>query len=89
MKEYSLSEELYREYEWEYNQPVTVDDTKMYEVFLRRYRIDNPSKLFLREGGTTHRVIDDNNIAHCVPAPGHMGCVLRWATKDSNNPVQF
>lgn len=49
-----------------------------YDFGGRTYRIDNPVTLFFRKAGTTHRVVDSNGIVHCVPAPGHFGCVLRW-----------
>ena len=53
------------------------------------YRISAPILLFQRPGGTTHRVMDTLDVIHCVPAPGHQGCVLRWAPMDPLNPVQF
>lgn len=73
MKELDITTELWREYDFGG----------------RTYRIDSPVKLFLREGGTTHRVVDSNNIAHCVPAPGEHGCVLRWENKNKTVPVNF
>lgn len=75
MKEYDISSEVWREY-----------DLPDREV---AYRINAPSKLYLKEGGTTHRVVDEKGIVHCVPAPGFQGCVLRWKPKKSNNPVEF
>lgn len=63
-----LTDEEYREYEWYHHdspQP-------------RCYRIDNPKALYYRVGGATHRIVDSNGVTHCVPAPGVMGCVLRW-----------
>lgn len=41
------------------------------------YRINDPVELYFRSGGSTHRVVDANGIAHCLPAPGVAGCVLR------------
>ncbi len=66
-----IGDECWREYEW------------MDHV----YRIDLPKSLFYRIGGTTHRVVDDKGVTHCLPAPGHMGCVLRWFAPA--NPVAF
>lgn len=60
-----------------------------YDFGGRVYRIGNPVELYTRPGGTTHRVVDSAGVVHCVPAPGIFGCVLRWQTKDLNNPVQF
>lgn len=53
------------------------------------YRIENPQSLVTRPGGTTHRVVDDQGIAHCLPAPGFNGCVLRWKSKPGMPAVQF
>ena len=60
-----------------------------YDFGGRVYRIDKPKQLFMRPGGTTHRVVDISGIVHCCPAPGYMGCVLRWRSKDSSKPVAF
>jgi len=61
-----------------------------YDFGGRTYRIDNPLKLFIRRGsGTTHRILDKNNVVHCVPTVGQNGCVLRWQNKDKNQPCEF
>lgn len=73
MKNYDLSDEQYREYDF----------------CGRVYRIDNPVTLFMRDGGTTHRVLDGAGVVHCIPAPGNSGCVLRWLTKPGLPPVKF
>lgn len=73
LKEYDISLEKWREYDWNG----------------RIYRINNPKKLFIRPGGTTHRVVDAENIVHCIPSVGEMGCVLRWQNRDQNKPVNF
>lgn len=73
LKEFNLTTELYREYDFGG----------------RVYRIDNPVKLFYRDGGITHRILDSENVVHCVPVPGEHGCVLRWKNKDSTNPCEF
>jgi hypothetical protein len=74
MKINSLLTEEYREYDFEG----------------RVYRIDNPVTLFFREGGTTHRVLDSEDVVHCVPVPGSHGCVLRWKNKDATSkPCEF
>jgi hypothetical protein len=52
------------------------------------YRIDNPVKLYMRPGGTTHRVLDSKGIVHCVIAPGP-ACVLRWQNREGFSPCQF
>jgi hypothetical protein len=46
------------------------------------YRITKPVTLFYRKGGSTHRVVDVEGVAHLVPGPGYRGCVIRW-----HNPV--
>lgn len=68
-----LGDELWREYDWTG----------------RVYRIENPVRLYYRPGGSTHRVLDAEGIVHCVPAPGSLGCVLRWKPQDADNPVQW
>ena len=58
-----------------------VEDWREYDFSGRVYRIDRPASVEFRDGSTTHRVTDANGIVHCVPAPGNMGCVLRWSGK--------
>lgn len=70
-----ISTEAWREYEFGADRTV--------------YRIDNPKTLYIREGGSTHRVVDSNGVVHCVPAPGQQGCVLRWQNVDQSVPVNF
>ncbi len=55
-----------------------VEKWREYDFEGRIYRIDNPVSVEFRPDSTTHRVTDDKGIVHCVPAPGHKGCVLRW-----------
>jgi hypothetical protein len=57
------------------------EDWREYDFGGRVYRITKPTKLQLYNGSTTHRVTDSEGIVHCVPAPGHNGCVLRWQGK--------
>lgn len=78
LKELDLTVEEYREYEFDSNTSSNGRTT---------YRINEPAKVLFRPGGTTHRVVDTAGIAHCLPAPGHNGCVLRWKSKDSTKPV--
>ena len=68
---------------------ITCEEWREYDFQDRIYRIVNPQKLFIREGGSTHRVIDSDGVAHCVPVPGNKGCVLRWLNKDKSNPANF
>lgn len=55
-----------------------IEEWREYDFPSRVYRIDAPAKLEYREGGTTHRVTDGEGIVHLVPAPGHLGCVVRF-----------
>lgn len=55
-----------------------VEKWREYDFGDRVYRIDNPVAVEFYSGGTTHRVTDVTGVVHCVPAPGQMGCVLRW-----------
>jgi len=60
---------------------LTVEEWREYDFGGRVYRIENPVELWTRKGGSTHRVVDANGVAHCLPAPGQLGCVLRWKQK--------
>ena len=60
-----------------------------YDFGGRVYRIERPLGLWVQEGGTTHRILDGNGVVHCVPAPGHFGCVLRWQKEEGRAPVDF
>lgn len=78
LKESDISNEAWREYDFGG----------------RVYRITSPSTLYFRPGGTTHRVVNYDQatlsfVAHCVPAPGVQGCVLRWSGKDGSAAVIF
>lgn len=55
-----------------------VEEWREYDFGGRVYRINNPISVEFRRGGETHRVVDAEGVAHCVPAPGHLGCALRW-----------
>lgn len=63
---------------------VSTEQWREYDFAGRVYRIVAPSQLYV--GTTTHRVVDVQGVTHCVPAPGHHGCVLRWL---ANPPVTF
>ena len=79
LQEFDISHEMWREYEW-------IDpDTGN----LRIYRIERPITLFLRPGGTTHRVVDSLGVAHCAPSVGRFGCVLRWENPPGEARVNF
>ncbi len=73
MNEYDISDEEWREYDFE----------------KRIYRIEAPVKLFIRPDSTTHRVLDVNGIVHLVPSIGLRGCVMRWKPKNPAKPVAF
>jgi hypothetical protein len=62
-------------------QDLTVEEWREYDFGGRVYRIESPTKLFTRVGGTTHRVLDAKGVTHCVPVPGEKGCALRWKQK--------
>lgn len=83
-----IGHEEYREYEFD---EVRQDKQGNMCATGRRitYRIYNPKFLYLRPGGTTHRVVDADGVAHCVPSIGICGCILRWKTKDGFEPVAF
>ena len=66
---------------------LTDEKWREYDFDGRVYRINNPEALAV--GLTTHRVVGDNGIVHCLPAPGFHGCVLRWCPKPGADPVAF
>lgn len=68
---------------------ITTEAYREYDFGGRTYRIDAPVTLYLRTGGSTHRVVDASNVVHYVPAPGVNGCVLRRLNKDPKVPVNF
>jgi len=68
---------------------ITTELWREYDFGGRVYRIINPKELYYRVGGTTHRVVADDNVVHCVPAPGYCGCILRWQNRDPSKPVEF
>jgi hypothetical protein len=65
---------------------LTTEEWREYEFGGRVYRIEHPKVLYVRPGGTTHRIVDSVGITHCVPAPGQGDCVLRWK---ASPPVSF
>ena len=72
-----LTSEAYREY---------VQAANPHEA----YRINNPVALYRREGGTTHRVVDESGLVHCVPCGAlHPNTIIRWRNKDITNPVNW
>lgn len=66
---------------------ISCEQWREYDFQGRVYRITNPQSLAI--GRTTHRVVDEFGIVHCVPAPGKDGCVLRWQSKDPKKPIAF
>ncbi len=83
----ALKERLKEEKRYPDSKDITCEEWREYDFDGRVYRIDDPIKLYV--GKTTHRVVDAQGIAHCIPAPGFNGCVLRWKSVDPNKPVAF
>jgi hypothetical protein len=74
LDEYDISEEAYR------------------EVILPSgfvYQIEDPKTLYMRRGGTTHRVVDANGVTHCYPSPSEGTSIIRWKRRDGKPPVRF
>lgn len=74
---HDIRDELYREV-------LTLDSEGKVKT---RYRIDKPRTLIIREGGTTHKVIDADGLVHMyhyVP-----GVIVRWMPKNKTKPVKF
>lgn len=53
------------------------------------YRINNPTELHIRPGGSTHRIVDADGVSHLVPGPGYRGTAIRWQSKPGEPPVSF
>jgi len=53
------------------------------------YRIDKPVSLYIRKGGSTHRVVDSIGVMHCVLSPETGRAVLRWKNKADQKDVVF
>lgn len=68
---------------------ITTEEYREYDFGGRIYRIVAPTELYIRSGGSTHRVVDSSGVVHCVPAPGVQGCVLRWRNVNTQVPVNF
>lgn len=77
-----ISRELWREYEW-------VIELGENEFDIRTYLIENPVELSYRPGGTTHRIVDKDGVAHLVPKEGRFGCVIRWLNQPDSARVNF
>jgi hypothetical protein len=76
LKQYDLRCELYREY--------------VIEGVAEAYRIDGPVSLFIRPGGSTHRVEDSNGVVHCIPFGTGCTTILRWMNRpEAESPCQF
>lgn len=69
MKELDISTEDWREYVYKDNS----------------YRIEKPIKLYIREGGTGHRVLDAAGVTHWVPI--NIWHVIKWSAPEE--PVSF
>ena len=63
------------------------EEWREYDFEGRVYRIDNPLTLVI--GETTHRVVDNEGVVHCVPTVGRFGCVLRWKVREGEKYIQF
>ena len=68
---------------------LTCELYREYDFGGRVYRISDPVGLYIRDGGTTHRVVDVDGMTHCVPTVGVNGCALRWIDRDPATPVKF
>jgi hypothetical protein len=53
------------------------------------YTIQNPVALITREGGTTHRVVDQNGKVHCIPFGKGQPTIVTWVPRDLTKPVAF
>lgn len=84
----SIDGEDWREYEWD---EVRQNQLGRFERTGSRvtYRIKSPKTLVIRPGGSTHRIVDSIGVAHCVPAVGLLGCIIRWKNPEGEAEVNF
>ena len=68
---------------------ITCELWREYDFQGRIYRIEKPLKLFTHNNSTTHRVLDTHGIVHCIPAPGILGCAIRWQSSDPKKSCTF
>ena len=50
------------------------------------YRINRPVTLYMRKGGTGHRVLDADGIVHWIPMKNTL---ITWKPKNINDPVKW
>ena len=51
---------------------ISVEQWREYDFGGRVYRITAPVSLYMKSGGSMHRVVDGAGVVHCVPAPGDL-----------------
>jgi hypothetical protein len=81
--QHDISDEEWREYDWVFN------EKKGGDTVIRVYRIENPVTLYTRKNESTHKILDADDIVHCVPSPGRFNCALRWKSRTGSDPVKF
>jgi hypothetical protein len=72
LKGFDISHEIYREY--------------LVPGRSESYVIDYPLALMIRPGGASHRVIDKDGLAHCIPMAG---TIVRWFNGEGEPPCTF
>lgn len=88
----------------ETNKPETIEDAydtySEYDISHEAYReihytnghvhrIDDPVSLVIRQGGSTHRVVDAKGVVHCYVAPESGKCTLIWKSRNPARPMEF
>jgi hypothetical protein len=65
--------------------------TEVYREYIQpdgsRYIIQSPLALFMRTGGTTHRVVVEDGTVHCVPVGP--STVIVWRNRNIFDPVNW
>lgn len=54
-----------------------------------RQRIDNPVALITRKGGSTHRIVNADNVVYCYASPETGQSVVTWFCGETAQPVQL
>lgn len=85
MREFDISDELYREYDFG-DRVYRINDPK---VLILYFRTGPFTPRGFGQQGDCHRIVDIKGVVHCVPRPGIDGCVLRWQNRPGCEPCKF
>ena len=59
-----------------------------YTMGVKVHEIVDPIAVYIRPGGTTHRVVDSTGLVHCVAFPNMGRTTFTWRNHDQTTPVK-